>query len=147
MRRFIFHEGLTIVTSSPQRCQLRWFSNLTRLPPGCLLAELCWACPPEGNFGANPRKPEEIMCLIWLGKTSICPQVSFRRWSRMGWKVRALLKLQSFDPDLDKWQEMDGRTGKSKWFFLGRAETKKRGCQRNNIKKQKLEIQVGKRMD
>lgn len=57
--------------------------------------------------------------------------------------MRALLKLQPFDPDLDKWQEMDGRT-----FFrgVGGAQTKKTGCQRNDIKKQKLEILVGIRI-
>lgn len=89
VRRFIFHEGLTIVTSSPQRCQLGWFSNLTRLPPGCLLAELSWACPPDGNFGANSRKPEEIMSLIWLGKTSISPRWALEDgwgWSG-GWEL------------------------------------------------------------
>lgn len=29
--------------------------------------------------------------------------------------MRALLKLQPFDPDLDKWQEMDGRTFLGGW--------------------------------
>lgn len=57
MRSLVIQKGLRVnlLILHFKRSQLKWFGHLIRMPPGCILGEVFWACPTRRRPPVRPR--------------------------------------------------------------------------------------------